>query len=64
MPEQSAPLIEIRERDAAEAAAVNARNAVMARQPLVDERVVRAQEVQHAAILAQGAGDEQPGFLA
>ena len=38
-------------------------NAVVARQPLVDERVVGAQQIEHAAILAQRAGDEQLGLL-
>ena len=49
--------------DAAEAAAVDARDPVVAREPLVDERVVRAQQIQHAAIFAHGAADEQLGLL-
>ena len=34
-------------------------NAVVQRQPLVDERVVGGQQVEHAAVLAQDAVDEQ-----
>ena len=38
-------------------------NPVVPRQPLVDERVVGAQQIEDAAILAQRAGDEQLRFL-
>ena len=61
--EQSAALIVVRKRHAPEAAAVNSRNPVMPRQPFVDERVVRVQQIEHAAILAQRAGDEQLRLL-
>ena len=49
--------------DAAEVTAVDVRNAVVLRQPFVDERVVGAQQIQHAAILAEDAVEEQLGFL-
>ena len=61
--EQSAALIGIRERHAPEPAAVNAGNPVVPRQPFVDERVVRSQKIDDAAIFAQRAGDEQLGLL-
>ncbi len=35
----------------------------MTRQTFVDERVVGAQQIRHAAIFAQGAVDEEPGLL-
>ena len=50
--EQPAALIVVRQRDSPEAAAVNSRNAVVPRQPFVDERVVRVQQIDDAAILA------------
>ena len=43
------------ERDAAEAAAVDVRDAVVLGEPLVEERVVGAQQVEHAAVFAQDA---------
>ena len=51
------------ERDAAEAAAVHVRDAVVLGQPLVDERVVRAQQVEHAPVLAHHAFNEQLRLL-
>ena len=41
------------ERHAAELTAVHVRNAVVPRQPLVDERVVGRQQLEHAAVVAQ-----------
>ena len=58
MPEQTAAR-RIRERHAAEAIPVYARDPVVPRQSLVDERVVGAQEIHHAAILAKLVLDEQ-----
>ena len=52
LPEQAAPRVVRIERDAAEVAAVNIRNAVVTRQPLVDERVVGVEQVDDAAVLA------------
>ena len=43
--EQPAALLGVGQRDAAEAAAVDARESVVPRQPLVDERVVGAQQI-------------------
>ena len=60
--QQSAALIRVRQRDAAEAAAVDTRNPIMPREPLVDERVVGAEQVEHAAILGDRAGDKQLRF--
>ncbi len=52
------------ERDAAEPAAVDVGNAVVLREALVHERVVRPQQVEHAAIFAHDALEEQLRFLA
>ena len=52
------------ERDAAEAAAVDVRDAVVLGEPLVEERVVRLEQVEHAAVLAQDALEEQLRLLA
>ena len=51
------------EPDAPEVAAVNARDAVVAAEPLVDERVVGSEQVEDAAILADEALDEELGLL-
>ena len=48
--------------DAAELAAVDVRQAVVPRQPLVHERVVGGHQVQHVAILAHDAGEEELGL--
>ena len=45
-------------------AAVDVRDAVVLREPFVDEGVVGAQQVEHAPILAQNAVEEELGFLA
>ena len=50
------------ERDAPELAAVDVRDAVVLRQPLVDERVVRVQQIDDAAIFADDAVEEQLDF--
>ena len=48
-----------RQRHAAELRTVDVGNAVVLRQPLVDERVVGGQQVEDAAILLDDAGEEQ-----
>ena len=61
--EQAFPHIHVRaERDAPELAAVNIRDAVVLGQPLVDERVVRRQQVDDAAVLADDAVEQQLDF--
>ena len=62
MTQQSAAPAVFLQRHAPEAAAIDVRDAVMLRQPFVDERVVRAQQVEHAAILAQDALEKQLGL--
>ena len=52
------------ERDAAESLAVDARDAVVAGQPLVDEGVIRVQQIDHAAIRRKLAVDEELGLAA
>ena len=56
--EQAAPRV-VRDGHAAEVAAVDARDPVVARQPLVHEGVVGRQQVQHAAVLAHHALEQQ-----
>ena len=63
MAEQAEP-VRIGELHLAEARAVDAGDAVVPRQPLVDERVVGAQQLQRAAVLAQDVREEQLGFAA
>ena len=58
LPEQTLARV-IGNGDAAEPAAVDVRHAVMARQPFVDERVVAAEQVEGAALLAEDALEEQ-----
>ena len=48
------------ELDAAEALAAHVVDAVVQREALVQERVVGRQEIEHAAVLAEDAVDEQP----
>ena len=57
--EQPAALVRVGQRHAPEAAAVNAGDAVVPRELLVDERVVGIEQLEDAAILAQRAADEQ-----
>ena len=47
------------ERHAAELIAAHVRDAVVQREPLVDEGVVRRQQIEDAAVLAEDAVDEQ-----
>ena len=49
-------------RHAPEVAAVDAGHAVVTRQPLVDEGVVGGQQVEHVAVCAEDALDEQLGL--
>ena len=60
--QQAAARAAVRERDATEVAAAHVRNAVVLRQPLVEERVVGRQQIEHAAVLAEHAVDEQLGL--
>ena len=50
-------------RDAAESAPVHVGNSIVFRQPFIEERVVRPDQIEHAAILAQHAVEEEFGFL-
>ena len=53
-----------RQRDAAELASVDVRNAVVPRQTFIDEGVVGVQQVHHAAVFAHDALEEELRFLA
>jgi hypothetical protein len=57
--EQAAPRAFRPELDPAEVAAANVRNAVVAREPLVHERVLGGQEIDDAAPAPEHAVDEQ-----
>ncbi len=59
---KKAPARFVRQHDAAELAAVDARDAVMAREPFVDESVVGGQQIEDVAILANHAFEKQFGF--
>ena len=59
MPEEAAALRQVGQLDAPEPAAVDAGDAVVPGEPLVDEGVVGVEEVEHAAVVAQGAGEKQ-----
>ena len=59
--QQSAAEIVV-QSDAAELASVNPGDSVMPRQPFVEERIVRRQKIQHAAILVEDALEEQLGL--
>ena len=61
---EQAPAIRIGQRHAAELIAAHVRNAVVQREPLVDERVVRGQQIEDAAVFAEDAVDEQLDLLA
>ena len=63
MTQQAAAPALRRECHPAEVAAMNVRNAVILREALVQEGVVRPDQVQRAAILADDAVDEELGFL-
>ena len=60
--QQSAALASIGQRHAPEPASVDAGNAVVARELLVDEGVVGVQKLEHAPIVAKRAADEELGF--
>ena len=62
MGEQPPALIAIREEDSPEPAAVDSWHPVMPRQPFVDERIVRIQELGDAPILTERTGHEQLGL--
>ena len=63
--QQPAPgVVGLAERDAAEPAAGDVRDPVVAREPLVDERVVGRQQVEHAPVLGHEAREEQLGLAA
>src|SRR5438093_12214381 len=51
------------ERHTAESASVDVGNSVVLRQAFIEERVIRPDEIEHAAILAQHAVEEELGFL-
>ena len=57
----AAPLLPV-ERDAPESAAVDVRDPVVLRQAFVEVRVVRLDQVEHAAILMQNALEGEFGF--
>ncbi len=61
MAEQTAALT-VGQRDAPEPRPLHAGNAVMTRQPLVEERVVRGQQLRQRPILAELAVDEELGL--
>jgi hypothetical protein len=62
VPQQAAALPVGAEGDPAKAVAVNVRDAVMRGQALVEERVIRLQQIQHAPILTHHAVEEQLRF--
>ena len=64
LPQQPAPRAVRVERDAAEVAAVNIRDAVVARQPFVHERVVGVDQIDDASVFADDALEEHLGFAA
>ena len=59
---EQAEAVRIRQLDLTEALAVNPRNPVMLREPLVDERVVGAQQLQRAAVVAQDVAEKHLGL--
>ena len=64
MREQPAALARVGQGDPPQPAAVDAGDAVVLREPLVDERVVGVEQLVHAAVAAQGAGHEELGLVA
>ncbi len=62
LPQQSAAPAVVGQRDAPETVAVHVRDTVVLRQPFVDERVFRVQQIENAAVLAQHAVHEQLGL--
>ena len=61
MAQQSAPRI-VGDRDPPEPASVHVRHAVVTSEPLVQERVVRSEQIDHAAVLTHDAFEEQLGL--
>src|SRR5688572_16136613 len=61
MPEESSARTFV-ERDAPEAAAANVRDAVMAGEALVNERVVGVDQIEDAAVFADDGVEQQLGF--
>ena len=60
LPEQPAPHVEVgAERHAPEPAAVDVRDPVVPGEPFVDERVIRGQQIQDAAILVDDAVEQE-----
>ena len=60
---EEAATASIRKAHPPEVVAVNVRDLIMARQPLVDERIVRGQQLQNATVVLQLTRDEQLGLL-
>ena len=58
----SPPRFGSRQSNAAELRAVDATNAVVLGQPLIQKSVVRVQQFEHAAVLAQDALEKQFGL--
>jgi len=59
-PEQPAAYIQLgAERDAAELASVHIRYSIVLREPFIDERVIRSQEIDHIPVFADEAVEEQ-----
>ena len=63
MSEEPAAVV-VGDLDAAEMRAADVRDAVVLREPLVDERVVRGQQIEHAAIFAEDAAGKELRFAA
>src|SRR4030095_13690172 len=63
LPQQAAAMSLGCERHAAESASVDVWNSVVLRQAFIEERVVRPDQIEHAAILAQHAVEEELRFL-
>src|SRR5207247_3936097 len=61
---QPAPLSVLAQRDAAEATAIDVLNAVMLRESFIQKRVIRLQQVEHAAVLAQDILNKELRFPA
>ena len=58
LPQQPAPRI-VGNRHAPELAAIDVRNSVVPREALIDERVIRIQQIEHVVIFVQDAAEEQ-----
>ena len=63
MAQKAAPFLEIRQLDPAEVAPGDAGKVVVMGQPLVHERVVGVQELQHTSVLADVVVEKEPGLL-